>query len=43
MKLLSLMLADAAEERLIPTNPIRTRNRGRRRPERRVESRRRGR
>jgi integrase len=37
MKLLSLMLADGAEERLIPTNPIRTRNRGRRRAERRVE------
>ena len=34
MKLLSLLLADAAEERLIPTNPIRFRQRGRRRAER---------
>ena len=37
MKLLSLLLADAAEERLIPTNPIRTRRRGRRRSEPRPE------
>ena len=35
MKLLSLLLADAAEERLIPANPIRARRRGRRRTERR--------
>ena len=34
MKLLSLLLADAAEERLIPANPIRARHRGRRRTER---------
>ena len=34
MKLLSLLLADAAEERLIPANPIRARRRGRRRAER---------
>jgi len=31
MKLLSMMLADAAEERLIPANPIRVQRRGRRR------------
>ena len=37
MKLLSLLLADAAEERLIPANPIRARQRGRRRAERRPE------
>ena len=37
MKLLSLLLADAAEERLIPTNPIRARRRGRRRSEPRPE------
>ena len=37
MKLLSLLLADAAEERLIPANPIRARRRGRRRAERRTE------
>ena len=37
MKLLSLLLADAAEERLIPANPIRVRHRGRRRSERRPE------
>ena len=37
MKLLSLLLADAAEERLIPANPIRARHRGRRRSERRAE------
>jgi integrase len=37
MKLLSLLLADAADERLIPANPIRARRRGRRRAERRVE------
>jgi integrase len=36
-KLLSLLLADAAEERLIPANPIRARRRGRRRTERRTE------
>jgi integrase len=30
MKLLSMLLADAAEERLIPANPIRPRRRGRR-------------
>jgi integrase len=34
MKLLSLLLADAAEERLIPANPVRFRQRGRRRAER---------
>ena len=37
MKLLSLLLADATEERLIAANPIRARRRGRRRTERRVE------
>ncbi len=37
MKLLSLLLADAADERLIVGNPIRARRRGRRRTERRVE------
>lgn len=37
MKLLSLLLADAAEERLIPANPIRARRRGKRRAERRSE------
>jgi hypothetical protein len=37
MKLLSLLLADAAEERLIPANPIRARHRGRRRSEQRPE------
>ena len=37
MKLLSLLLADAAEERLIAANPIRARRRGRRRTERRTE------
>jgi integrase len=31
MKLLSMLLADAADERLIPANPIRPRRRGRRR------------
>ena len=36
-KLLSLLLADATEERLIPANPIRARRRGRRRTERRTE------
>jgi len=37
MKLLSLLLADAAEERLISANPIRAYRRGRRRSERRTE------
>jgi integrase len=37
MKLLSLLLSDAADERLIPVNPIRARHRGRRRSDRRVE------
>src|SRR3954447_4506510 len=37
LKLLSLLLADAAEERLIPANPIRAQRRGRRRAERRSE------
>ena len=37
MKLCRLLLADAAEERLIPTNPIRARHRGRRRSEPRAE------
>lgn len=37
MKLLSLLLADAADERLIAANPIRARRRGRRRAERRTE------
>ena len=37
MKLLSLLLADAAEERLIVANPIRARRRGRRRRTRRTE------
>jgi integrase len=37
MKLLSLLLADATEERLIAANPIRARRRGRRRTERRSE------
>ena len=37
MKLLSLLLSDAVEERLIPVNPIRARHRGRRRSDRRVE------
>jgi integrase len=37
MKLLSLLLADAAEERLIPANPIRAQRRGRRRTDRRSE------
>ena len=37
MKLFSLLLADAAEERLIHTNPIRARHRGRRRSEPRPE------
>jgi integrase len=37
IKLLSLLLADAAEERLIPANPIRGRRRGRHRPTRRPE------
>jgi len=36
-KLLSLLLADATEERLIAANPIRARRRGRRRTERRTE------
>jgi hypothetical protein len=34
---LSLLSADAAEERLIPANSIRSRHRGRSRSERRVE------
>jgi hypothetical protein len=37
MKLLSLLLSDAVDERLIPVNPIRARHRGRRRRDRRVE------
>ena len=37
VKLLSLLLADAAEERLIAANPIRAQRRGRRRTERRSE------
>lgn len=37
MKLLSLLLADAAEERLIAANPIRARRRGRHRATRRPE------
>jgi integrase len=37
VKILSMMLADAVEERLIPVNPIRARRRGRRRRERRRE------
>ena len=37
MKLLSLLLSDAADERLIVANPIRARHRGRRRSDRRVE------
>src|SRR5690349_8775774 len=37
MELLSLLLADAAEERLIQANPIRAQRRGRRRAERRTE------
>jgi integrase len=37
MKLLSLLLSDAADERLIVVNPIRARHRGRRRSDRRVE------
>jgi integrase len=37
MKLLSLLLADAVDERLIPASPIRARRRGRRRGERRAE------
>jgi len=37
MKLLSLLLSDAVDERLIPVNPIRARHRGRRRSDRRVE------
>ncbi|WP_308283077.1 tyrosine-type recombinase/integrase [Pseudonocardia nigra] len=37
MKLLSLLLADAAEERLIVANPIRARRRGRHRRARRTE------
>src|SRR3954454_4739315 len=37
MKLLSLLLSDAVDERLITVNPIRTRHRGRRRSDRRVE------
>lgn len=37
MKLLSLLLADAVEERLIVANPIRARRRGRHRATRRVE------
>jgi integrase len=37
MKLLSLLLSDAVDERLIPVNPIRARHRGRRRGDRRVE------
>ena len=37
MKLLSLRLSDAADERLIVANPIRARHRGRRRSDRRVE------
>lgn len=36
-KLLSLLLADAADERLIPANPIRARRRGRHRPTRTPE------
>ena len=36
-KLLSLLLSDAVEERLIVANPIRARRRGRHRPTRRVE------
>lgn len=36
-KLLSLLLSDAVEERLIVANPIRARRRGRHRPARRVE------
>ena len=39
LKLLSLLLADATEERLIAANPIRARRRGRRRTERRTERR----
>jgi hypothetical protein len=37
MKLLSLLLSDAADEPLIATNPVRARHRGRRRSDRRVE------
>jgi integrase len=37
MKLLSLLLSDAVDERLIPVNPIRARHRGRRRSDRRIE------
>src|SRR6478609_7176884 len=37
MKLLSLLLSDAVDERLIAVNPIRARHRGRRRSDRRVE------
>ncbi len=37
LKLLTMMLADAADETLIPTNPIRPRRRGRRRHERTPE------
>ena len=39
MKLLSLLLSDAVDERLIPVNPIRARHRGRRRSDRRIERR----
>jgi integrase len=37
MKVLSMMLADAVDERLIPVNPIQPRRRGRRRHQPRVE------
>ncbi|WP_431875934.1 site-specific integrase [Amycolatopsis sacchari] len=37
MKILTMMLADAADERLIPANPIQPRRRGRRRHQRRPE------
>jgi integrase len=36
-KIMSMMLADAADERLIPANPIQPRRRGKRRHERRTE------
>ncbi len=38
MKLLNMMLADAADEGIIPINPIRPRRRGRRRHQRRPET-----
>jgi integrase len=38
VKVLSMMLADAADERLIPANPIRPQRRGRRRHTRRAEA-----